>query len=46
MDYGMINAGDRLLIGVSGGADSLALLELLDSPMIFVPSFTLQVVHI
>lgn len=45
-DYGMIEAGDRLLIGVSGGADSLALLDLLDSPMIFVPSFTLQVVHI
>jgi tRNA 2-thiocytidine biosynthesis protein TtcA len=46
MDYGMIAPGDRLLIGVSGGADSLALLDLLDSPMIFVPSFTLQVVHI
>jgi tRNA 2-thiocytidine biosynthesis protein TtcA len=46
MDYGMIDAGDRLLVGVSGGADSLALLDLLNSPMIFVPSFTLQVVHI
>jgi tRNA 2-thiocytidine biosynthesis protein TtcA len=46
MDYNMIEAGDRLLIGVSGGADSLALLDLLDSPMIFVPSFQLQVVHI
>jgi tRNA 2-thiocytidine biosynthesis protein TtcA len=46
MDYGMIASGDRLLVGVSGGADSLALLDLLDSPMIFVPSFTLQVVHI
>lgn len=46
MDYGMIAPGDRLLIGVSGGVDSLALLDLLDSPMIFVPSFTFQVVHI
>jgi tRNA 2-thiocytidine biosynthesis protein TtcA len=46
LDYGMIESGDRLLIGVSGGADSLVLLDLLDSPMIFVPSFTLQVVHI
>jgi tRNA 2-thiocytidine biosynthesis protein TtcA len=46
MDYGMIEAGDRLLVGVSGGADSLALLDLLDSPMIFVPSFTFEVAHI
>lgn len=46
MDYCMIEAGDRLLVGVSGGADSLALLDLLNSPMIFVPSFTLQAVHI
>lgn len=46
MDYGMIEAGDRLLVGVSGGADSLALLDLLNSPMIFVPSFALQVVHV
>ncbi|MDD5775696.1 MAG: ATP-binding protein, partial [Candidatus Omnitrophica bacterium] len=46
MDYDMIAPGDRLLVGVSGGADSLTLLDLLDAPMIFAPSFTLQVVHI
>lgn len=45
-DYGMIAAGDRLLVGVSGGSDSLALLDLLDSPMVFVPPFELQVVHL
>jgi tRNA 2-thiocytidine biosynthesis protein TtcA len=46
LDYGMIEAGDRVLIGVSGGGDSMALLHLLASPMIFVPSFTVKVVHI
>jgi tRNA 2-thiocytidine biosynthesis protein TtcA len=46
MDYRMIEAGDRLLIGVSGGPDSLALLDLLNSPMIFVPPFSLLAVNI
>lgn len=46
LDYGMINEGDRLLIGVSGGADSFALLDLLDSPMLFIPKFSFLAVNI
>jgi tRNA 2-thiocytidine biosynthesis protein TtcA len=46
MDYKMIEEGDKVLIGVSGGADSLALLDLLDSPMIFVPRFSFVAVNI
>ncbi|HEX7416239.1 MAG TPA: ATP-binding protein, partial [Smithellaceae bacterium] len=34
------------LVGVSGGADSFALLDLLDSPMIFTPRFSLLAVNI
>jgi tRNA 2-thiocytidine biosynthesis protein TtcA len=46
LDFNMIQEGDRVLIGVSGGADSLALLDLLDSPMIFVPEFSILAVNI
>lgn len=46
MDYGMIAAGDRVLVGVSGGMDSMALLDLLNTPMIHVPPFSLVAVHI
>jgi tRNA 2-thiocytidine biosynthesis protein TtcA len=46
LDYKMIEKGDRLLIGVSGGADSLALLDLLDSPMIYIPEFSFIAVNI
>lgn len=46
LDHGMIGEGDRLLIGVSGGADSYVLLDLLASPMIFVPSFSFIAVNI
>jgi len=31
-DYGMIEPGDRILIGISGGTDSMALLDLLRTP--------------
>lgn len=46
LDHRMIEEGDRLLIGVSGGEDSYALLDLLDSPMIFVPRFSFVAVNI
>jgi len=46
LDYSMIEEGDKVLIGVSGGADSFALLDLLDSPMIFVPKFSIIAVNI
>lgn len=46
MDYGMIDEGDRVLVGVSGGADSFALLDLLDSRMIVIPTFSFVAVNI
>lgn len=46
MDYAMIEEGDRVLVGVSGGADSLALLDLLNAPMVFVPPFSILAVNI
>ena len=46
LDYGMIAAGDRVMVGVSGGMDSMALLDLLNSPMVYVPPFSLVAVHI
>ena len=46
MDYGMIAEGDRVLVGVSGGMDSMALLDLLNTPMVYVPPFSVAAVHI
>ncbi|HPG72460.1 MAG TPA: ATP-binding protein, partial [Syntrophales bacterium] len=31
-EYGMIESGDRILVGVSGGTDSMVLLDLLRTP--------------
>lgn len=46
LDFALIQEGDRLLIGISGGADSFALLDLLDSSMVFTPDFSLLAVHL
>lgn len=46
-EYGLIVDGDRILIGLSGGKDSLALVDLLGRrSKIFHPRFELVVVHI
>ncbi len=45
--YSLIDDGDRILIGLSGGKDSLALLELLAKrSRIARPSFTVMAAHI
>ncbi len=45
--YGLIEDGDHLLIGLSGGKDSLALVEFLGrQSQIHVPSFRLTAVHV
>jgi hypothetical protein len=41
-DWNMIESGDRLLLGLSGGKDSLALLHTLLALQVFVVSFFLQ----
>lgn len=46
-DYGLIADGDRILVGLSGGKDSLALLELLGRrARIFRPRFELLAAHV
>jgi tRNA 2-thiocytidine biosynthesis protein TtcA len=46
LDYGMIEEGDRVLVGVSGGLDSLVLLDLMRTPMVYLPSFSVLAVNI
>lgn len=46
-DYRLIDEGDHILIGLSGGKDSLALVELLGERMkIFSPRFRATAVHV
>ena len=46
-DYGLIADGDHILIGLSGGKDSLALVELLGKrAQVWVPRFQVTAVHI
>lgn len=45
--YGLVNEGDKILIGLSGGKDSLALVELLgERQKIFKPRFSVTAAHI
>ena len=47
VQYGLIEEGDKILIGLSGGKDSLALIELLGRrSRIFKPRFSLVAVHV
>lgn len=47
VDYQLINDNDHILIGLSGGKDSLALVQLLGERMrIFVPKFRVTAAHI
>lgn len=46
-DYNMINDGDRILVGLSGGKDSLAMLKFLEERKRRVPiSYSLVAVHL
>jgi tRNA 2-thiocytidine biosynthesis protein TtcA len=45
--YSLIDDGDHILIGVSGGFDSLCLMEMLGRRMkIQCPNFTLDAIHV
>ena len=45
--YGLIDDGDRIMVALSGGKDSLALLSLLaEKSRIFKPRFSVVAVHV
>lgn len=47
MKYNLIEEGDRILVGLSGGKDSLALLELLAlRSRIYKPKFSVVAAHV
>ncbi|WP_294593811.1 ATP-binding protein [uncultured Bacteroides sp.] len=47
VEYGLIEDGDKILIGLSGGKDSLALVELLAKrARVFKPKFSVVAVHV
>ena len=47
VQYGLIEEGDKILIGLSGGKDSLALVELLGKRVrIYKPRFSVVAVHV
>lgn len=47
VEYGLIADGDRILVGLSGGKDSMALLELLARrARIYKPRFSVVAVHV
>ena len=47
MDYKMLEDGDRILVAVSGGKDSLTLLKILDDRRAFVPiKYEIIAVHV
>ena len=47
VQYGLIEEGDKVLVGLSGGKDSLALVELLGKrSRIFKPRFSVVAVHV